>query len=345
MSTTILFLTACAASLILAAMIAWLVTGRLIPILQNRAILDQPNHRSSHTLPTPRGGGWGILAAWGITIAALAAFTPLPQKLLWLIPALLMLVWVSWQDDLGHVAWWQRMGVQKFAVILGLQALPAHAPIFGGWLPEWLEMLGMVLFWLWFINLTNFIDGIDGITGINGFVLGLGVAVIAMLTIDRPWLTPFSLILTGSMLGFLIHNWHPARIFMGDVGSVPIGFISAFLLLMLACHGHVVAAMLLPLVPFCDATHTLLTRLMQGKKLTEAHRDHAYQAGVIKGLNSPQVVTRIAAVNVILMILACMSVVVGALEIQLIFLGVGICITGILLYSLHATKPRPSSKL
>ncbi len=343
MSTTLLFLLSCFVAFMAAVVAAWAATAWLIPLLQRRAVLDVPNHRSSHTVPTPRGGGWAVLAAWGVGLFVLCGVAAMPTRLLWLLPAIGVLAFISWCDDKAHIRWSIRMALQLCAVLCGVQALP-QGLIFQGVMPAWLEMVGSVLFWLWFINLTNFVDGIDGITGANAFMLGLGVAVVAMMSGERPWLTPTALILAGSALGFLYYNWHPARVFLGDVGSVPIGFISAFLLLTLAQNGHAASAILIGLVPFMDATHTLLLRLARGENITQAHRDHAYQRALINGKTPPQIVLRIIGVNGILLILACMAAIVPDVPTQGMLVAFGVMCVAVLLWGLRKSLPSPCGR-
>ena len=141
-----------------AALAGAVLTGAVTRHLRQRAILDHPNERSSHTVPTPRGGGWGILA---VLLPAWAALGVTP----WVLAAVALLAAVSWLDDRHDLPPVPRLLVQAAVVGLGLIALGDEARVFQGWLPGWLDHLLTGLCWLWFINLFNFMDGSDGLAG------------------------------------------------------------------------------------------------------------------------------------------------------------------------------------
>lgn len=279
--------------------LAWLATGRVTAWLRQRAILDQPNHRSSHTIPTPRGGGMGVLAALLPIWAGLALVHADAPGALAVLPALagaLLLAGLSFVDDLRGLPVALRFGAQ-IAVIAGLVFwLPVDARLFQGWLPFWADRLLTLLGWVWFVNLFNFMDGIDGIAGVETMAIGLGVSMIAGLA---GWTLPglWGIALAAAALGFLAWNWHPAKVFLGDVGSVPLGVLGGWLLIQLAIAGAWAAALILPGYFLADATLTLLRRAVRGEKIWQAHREHFYQRAVRAGLRHDQVSGRIALVN------------------------------------------------
>jgi UDP-N-acetylmuramyl pentapeptide phosphotransferase/UDP-N-acetylglucosamine-1-phosphate transferase len=189
------------------------------------------------------------------------------------------------------------------ALGLALAAWPGWWPI---WLPPAIVFAGLGLLWVWFVNLYNFMDGIDGITGVETAAIGLGVALVAALAIapgELP-LVPAGLALAGAGLGFLALNWSPARVFLGDVGSVPLGFLAGALLLALAASGQPAAAAILPAYHLTDATLTLLRRALAGEAVMQAHRSHAYQRAVQRGLRADQVCLRLIGLNAMLIALA-----------------------------------------
>lgn len=290
--------------LFLAALaMSWLGTRVVLDWLRRRQIVDVPNHRSSHARPTPRGGGIGLLLG---LLPALTGFALLTERLaVWmpLLVAALGLALVSWRDDLGHVAARWRLLAQAAAVALGLLTL-GGAPVFQGLLPPWADLPAAALLWIWYVNLTNFMDGIDGISGVEAVSLGLGLALIGLAT-GAP-VAP-ALIVAGAALGFLWWNWHPAKLFMGDVGSVPLGYLLGALLLTLAAGGFWAPALILPAYYLCDATWTLGRRLLQGQRVWEAHREHFYQRAVQRGWSHARVSLRVAATNAGLILLALWS--------------------------------------
>ncbi|MBT5752563.1 MAG: UDP-N-acetylmuramyl pentapeptide phosphotransferase, partial [Rhodospirillaceae bacterium] len=138
-------------------------------------------------------------------------------------------------------------------------------------------------------NLFNFMDGIDGITGIEASTIGAGLFLLALFSGTDPGIGIFGLTITAAALGFLWWNWPPARIFIGDVGSAPLGFLLGWLLLGLAISGAWAAALILPLAYLTDATWTLLRRLIRGEKVWQAHAQHFYQRALGLGMRHSDV--------------------------------------------------------
>ena len=217
----------------LGALVAFAVAAFLvrlsIPLLARR-LPDIPNARSSHAKPVPRGGGIG--AGTGM-LAGLAVFAAsgMPPAAYLVVGSAVFLAAISLLDDARPLGARYRFAAQLAAVALGLWiyapalTLPAILP---GWL--WLAIAG--LGWLWFVNLYNFMDGIDGISGAETIALGIGIAAI-WLAAGNPagWNFPVAIGIAAAaaMAGFLVWNRHPARIFLGDVGSIPLGFRVTFL--------------------------------------------------------------------------------------------------------------------
>lgn len=168
-------------------------------------------------------------------------------------------------------------------------------PVFQGWLPPGPDAVAAALLWVWFANLFNFMDGIDGIAASEAAAVGLGLLLIGGAAEAGP-----AAAILGAALGFLIWNWAPARIFMGDVGSVPLGYALAFLLYELALRGDRAAALILPLYFLADATLTLLWRLARGERVWQAHRQHFYQRAVQRGLGHDAVVLCVIATDLVL---------------------------------------------
>ena len=279
---------------------SWIGTGRVLAWLDRRRIVDVPNHRSSHERPTPRGGGIGLLLGALPAVGVFALVTSRPLPWLALVAGATLLAAVSWRDDLGHVAARWRLLAQAVAVGLGLAVLEG-GPVFQGLIPAWLDPIAAGLAWIWFVNLTNFMDGIDGITGIEAVSVGLGLVLLDSTALPAAFLA-------AAALGFLRWNWHPASLFMGDVGSVPLGYLLGGLLLMLAKDGLWAPALILPGYYLADATWTLGRRLLDGRRVWEAHREHFYQRAVQRGWSHARVSLAVGAVNVGLIFLALAAV-------------------------------------
>jgi UDP-N-acetylmuramyl pentapeptide phosphotransferase/UDP-N-acetylglucosamine-1-phosphate transferase len=284
-----------------AGLAACLGTRAAIPLLRRAAVLDRPNERSSHATPTPRGGGIAvisaILAGW---LALIVAGVVVPRLLTVLFGAMLVAA-VSWLDDLRGLPPSARLLAQLVAVGLGMFAEPPAGPVFQGWLTPGFDIVATALLWLWFVNLFNFMDGIDGIAGSEAASIAIGLLLFAGFGVGHdPGLAALAGTVAAAALGFLVWNWAPARIFLGDVGSVPLGYLLGFLLLGLAAHGMWKIALILPLYFLADATLTLLRRLAHFERVWQAHRQHFYQRAVQRGLGHAAVVRRVIAANLLL---------------------------------------------
>lgn len=309
-------------------LIAWLKRGRLI---------DLPNERSSHVAPTPRGGGLLVVASLLVFGAAWVSFANDSAGGA-LLGATALLALIFWFDDrLRGLPIALRLGAQALAVLIGLWMLPAEARLLAGHLPLWLERALAFLAWLWFVNLYNFMDGIDGITGVETAAIGCGLFGLSLLA-DAARPDGLALITAAAALGFLAWNWRPAKVFLGDVGSVPLGYLLGGLLIQAAYRGpldegHWAAALLLPLYYCVDATLTLLRRLINGEKVWQAHRAHFYQRAARGFGDHAMVVRRIAGLNLVLILLALLAVRLGGALWAGIVLLAGLVLTAALCWA------------
>jgi UDP-N-acetylmuramyl pentapeptide phosphotransferase/UDP-N-acetylglucosamine-1-phosphate transferase len=166
-------------------------------------------------------------------------------------------------------------------------------------LPFWLDRTIMIIGWAWFINLYNFMDGIDGITGVESISISAGVCfTFSIAGISNPFAGGLSTLIIGACLGFLALNWHPAKIFLGDVGSIPLGYLCGFLLLTLAVKGQLIPALIIPAYYLADSGITLMRRAARGEKVWQAHREHFYQIAAQRLGRHDRVVWRIIATNI-----------------------------------------------
>ncbi len=294
------------AAFALAFITAWLTTRLLIHYLGRHGILAHANARSMHAHPTPVGGGWAIAP---LIVLALILFSPQMLK----VPALAVaagiafLALLSWADDRHHLSGIVRLAAQALAVTTVLALSPPQMVVFPIHWPLWADRLLAALCWLWFINLFNFMDGIDGLAGVETLFISAGLLLIGLwLGHGAPALLPL-VVLAGATAGFLWHNWPPAKIFFGDVGSIPLGFFLGWLLIQLAAQGYLAAAFLLPGYFLADASATLLRRLLKGEAFWKPHRDHFYQrAALALGGHAP-VLWRVMTLNAALLVLALAS--------------------------------------
>jgi len=274
--------------------------GALLPFLRARAILDLPNARSSHETPTPKGGGIVVIGVVVMAWTGVGLFLGSGVFLTWIIPGTAVaLAALSWIDDLRGLPPTTRLLGQVAAVTVVLTLKPGSGLFFQGLLPPALDPFITGLLWVWFINLFNFMDGIDGITGGEALIIGLGLALLGS---GPPAM--LGLIIAGAALGFLKWNWHPAKVFLGDVGSVPLGFLLGWLLLDFVAAGHWAAALMLPAYYLADATTTLIRRAFRGEKVWQAHSQHYYQQAVQRGLSHAAVSSAVLGAGVILIGLA-----------------------------------------
>jgi UDP-N-acetylmuramyl pentapeptide phosphotransferase/UDP-N-acetylglucosamine-1-phosphate transferase len=267
----------------------WLLASLSITLLlargaigyaHRRGMLDQPGQRRSHRLPTPRGGGIGIVVAMLVCLPGVLSDLPAawPASVVaGLFAALLLVALAGWWDDHRPLPVLPRLGAQLLAV--GLFSLSLLATGLSWW---WLPLL--LIGGAWSINLHNFMDGIDGLLAQQAIFVGAGLALLAWAA-EQPALAMAAAVLAASALGFWWFNRPPARIFMGDVGSGSVGLlIFAFsAMLWRVEHALLWPALILSSTFVVDASLTLLTRMWRGRRWYTAHREHLYQWLVRRG--------------------------------------------------------------
>ena len=254
---------------------SWALTGWLRQYALKRQIVDVPNARSSHRVATPRGGGGAIAVAVTVALAwwSLIGGASGSASLMGSLIGGLVVAGIGFLDDHRHVPPPIRLVGHLVAAALAVASLGGTS--FGGLLGAGLA----VVFVAWFINLTNFMDGIDGIAGVQTLTVCAAGAVLARMIAPGTGLWFEPAVLGAASIGFLVWNWPPARVFMGDVGSGYLGFMVAVLTLR--------AAEMAPVLGWCwlilsgvfivDATFTLARRAARRDRLFMAHRSHAYQ--------------------------------------------------------------------
>jgi len=205
-------------------------------------------------------------------------------------------------------------------------------------LPWWIERTLLLLACLWFVNLTNFMDGIDWMTVAEFVPITVGLTFIGYLGALPAHGIVVALALCGGLIGFAPFNKPVARIFLGDVGSLPIGLLLSWLLILVAGRGHLTAALVLPLYYLADATLTLLRRMANREPFWRAHRTHFYQLATDRGFSVRQIITHVFALNLALVALAAASVVWPGFLSTVAAFGGGSMLVGWLLYRFSRGK-------
>lgn len=263
--------------------VALFMTGALRRYALVRSLIDIPNARSSHTVPTPRGGGVAIVVSFLLALALLAAMGLIAWPLAWaLLGSGGSVAVLGFLDDHGHIAARWRLLGHFAAAIWALFWLNGLPPIDALGLSLDLGWVGHVLaavYLVWLLNLYNFMDGIDGIASVEAICVCLGGALLGIAGSSQPTEFVAPLLLAAAVAGFLFWNFPPARIFMGDAGSGFLGITLGVLSLQAAwvAPQFLWSWLILLGVFIVDATFTLLRRLMRGDKVYEAHRSHGYQ--------------------------------------------------------------------
>ena len=288
--------------LITVAVLSAVLTGLMRRYALSRQLMDRPNERSSHSVPTPRGGGVAIVVAFLAGLLAFGDGTSVATIVALLFSGVGVAA-VGLVDDHGHIAarWRLLVHFSCAAWIIYWIGVPRF-----DWMGVGIDLgsLGTVLavlYLVWMLNLYNFMDGIDGIAGVEALIVGAGGTAMYWLA-GLPSVGDVGLpaLLAASTLGFLVWNFPPAKIFMGDAGS---GFLG-LMLGALSLH----AAIARPVLFWCwlvllgvfivDATMTLIRRLLRGERVYEAHRSHAYQHAMQEYGDHRRVTLAVAAINV-----------------------------------------------
>jgi UDP-N-acetylmuramyl pentapeptide phosphotransferase/UDP-N-acetylglucosamine-1-phosphate transferase len=281
---------------------------------RRRRLIDLPGQRRSHRVPTPRGGGIGIVAAIllvGLALAATSAAAPMPP-FLWLLPAVAAIALVGWIDDHGGLAARTRLATHCAAAAWALAApfwLGGAAPLPPGW--PYAALLPVLLLALaWSVNLHNFMDGIDGLLAMQSLFVFATVAWLLQADGSAPAL-PYLSVWAAAVAGFVPFNFPRARIFMGDVGSGVLGFLVGVAVLWQLAEPQVAwpSGIVACSAFVADATCTLLSRMLRGRRWYSAHREHLYQWLARSGFSHAQVVALYMSWNllIVLPVVYCMN--------------------------------------
>ncbi|WP_314955259.1 glycosyltransferase family 4 protein [Bradyrhizobium cosmicum] len=315
-------------ALAIAALISALVTWASRPLLQRYA-LARPNARSSHRIPTPQGAGIAVIAATLLVASMWAAWAniAIPPAL---VIATIVIALVGFADDIVSLPVPVRLVLQAACVGAVVFTAPETSRIVPA-LPLALERGFILLAGIWFVNLVNFMDGLDLMTVAEVVPVTAALLLLGWLG-ELSW--PAALIATtlcGAMLGFAPFNKPVAKVFLGDVGSLPIGLLLGWCLLELAWHGQPAAALLLPAYYLTDSTITLFRRVARREQFWSAHRSHFYQRATDNGFTVPRVTGEVLALNIVLAVLAIVTVRAGSMAATLLALIAGAIAIGLVL--------------
>lgn len=267
---------------LIAGVASLVLTGAVRAYALRNDLLDRPNARSSHSTPTPRGGGVAMVAAATLGIATSAGLGVTDTRhAVTLGIGMIVLAVTGWLDDTRGIGAGARLSVHAAVACWTLYMFGGLSALRIGETTLNIGMWGYVLGGLgivWSINLFNFMDGIDGIAGSQALLI-FGTAATLLFARGDQSLAAMAIVLAAAAAGFLVWNWPPAKIFMGDAGSGAIGYLVAGLAIASENDGSVplFAFAILGGLFIADATVTLVRRVLRGNRPTEAHRDHAYQ--------------------------------------------------------------------
>ena len=287
----------------ISAMLSWLGVGWVTRYAIGAGVLDHPGKRQSHHVSTPTGGGLGMMASLLLVSLGLSfSGCDFPMWAMGVLPGVLVLTIIGWLDDRSSLAQWFRLIVQ-LAVSLYLVVFLHKTGLAAG--NSWSGPLGALALTLgvfalmWLMNLYNFMDGSDGMAGFQGLFTGL---ILCLLFALENALAPalLCLVVTGCCLGFLPWNFPRPRVFMGDAGSVPLGYVFGSLIAMGCLLGllRLPVAMLVLSVFLVDSTLTLFKRIFRGERWYTAHKQHLYQRLIAHGWPHSRVLLLYQAINV-----------------------------------------------
>jgi UDP-N-acetylmuramyl pentapeptide phosphotransferase/UDP-N-acetylglucosamine-1-phosphate transferase len=312
-----------------AAALSAAIIPAIKPLLQRYA-LARPNARSSHRIPTPQGAGIAVICA-ALAVSGTAAVVLDLAAPVVLFGATVFIALVGMADDIRSIPVLPRLLLQAAAVAAIVYVAPSDLRVIPA-CPLWIERAVLLLAGLWFVNLVNFMDGLDLMTVAEVVPITAAMVLLGWSGAYPQGPTLVAAALCGAMLGFAPFNRPVARVFLGDVGSLPIGLLLGWCLLQLAWHQQFAAALLLPLYYLADATITLFRRIARREPFWAAHRSHFYQRATDNGLTVSRVVGEVFVLNLVLALLALISTRIDAAGYGLALLAIGAAAVALLLY-------------
>ncbi len=296
-------------SFVATAILTWI----LVRSLPSFGIVDVPDQRRAHNKITPRGGGLAIMLAIVIGLISYEYF--ITSSLIYsakIVPLLIILSVVSFLDDLIAIPVYIRLITHFTCSIIAVLYL-SPALLFHNTLPYYVDFLISVLVLATCINIYNFLDGIDGISCAESIHLSITMLILCYLRpneiINANMLIALNIMILASSLSFLIFNWHPAKIFLGDIGSIGLGFTLGLCLLTISASSTdlFISSFIASLYYIADGLITLFIRIANKEKIWQPHLKHFFQQAVKNGMNHQQIVLKITMCNIFLMLLSVLS--------------------------------------
>lgn len=320
----------------LSAALSYLISRLLLVLGDKIFTIDIPNERSSHAVPTPRGGGIGIVISIMISLIYLCCLhvITIDKKYLFMIIGLMLIALTGYASDRFDLSVCARLVMQviiSLGVVITIGAI--RFPIV-----ENISLIGTVMTVIWLAgiaNIYNFMDGIDALAAMQGIILGIGIALLGFITNNQNIIF-YGIVLACAVFGFLVLNITPSKIFMGDTGSYAIGFYAAIIPLI---DNRLLMPVIIILGTFLfDTIVTLFRRIYTGESLFEAHRNHFYQRAVRLGYSHMQISKSISIVSALFALLAA-AYLAGSYEIRfLIIIFCLVILTGLALWVSKAEK-------
>jgi Fuc2NAc and GlcNAc transferase len=288
------------------------------------ALLDRPNERSLHTVPTPRLGGVAVVLSTFVVAASSAFYGSKELRVVLAFGALIAVL--GFADDIRPLPAALRLFLQVAVAAWFLWALGAPEIVIASGvrlaLPRWVDTAALIVWLVGVLNIYNFMDGMDGLAAVQA--IGAAAAQAALLALGGAEDVARLVTLVGAAsAGFLAHNFPPARIFLGDAGSTFLGFVFAALAIVGMRHGVAITATGLPLAPFLlDGTFTILRRAVRREPVWKAHRSHLYQRAVQTGLGHREVLLVYAAWTALAVIAAMFAPIAGWCAVTIALFGI-----------------------
>lgn len=319
---------------IVALFVTVLLTGIVRKQAIKRSIIDIPNHRSSHDVPTPRGGGLAIAVVWYVGLVVLKVMDQIDHHIFYAIFGGLPLFVISFLDDLKDLSARVRIIFQALSAAIGTLMIFGNDLLHfdsGSWFLSLVFAAITFVGIIWFINLFNFLDGIDGYLGVESVFFFSAIFVFTEQS--------FVFVLVAACIGFLFWNWPKAKIFCGDVGSTMIGYNVAVVSIWLANTQqlNICIPIILSSIFWIDASYTIVKRALNKERITQPHRKHAYQRLVQSGLSHQSVVLISLGFN--LMQFGVSMLYVNYLSLWYVWILLSALVGGIFLYFAHWRKP------